>query len=162
MDVSLFYRWISGQSIRGGSLPSDAVLEFRDKYGTFREFISQVRVAAKGELGPGQVRDLGDAFASELDKRVAQARRVLSRAHDTKAVYLTGLFSTLGGLIGGMPGAFVGGIGGRAVTQLAMEYDRRIPGPLAFLVENVRPKSSSPVGSILPQNSEKSVNTARA
>jgi hypothetical protein len=142
-DPSLFYRWISGQSIRGGSLPSDAVLEFRDRHGTFARFIADVRIAAQRELSPGEIRDLADSFALELEKRITDARKVLSRAHDAKAVYLTGLFSTLGGLIGGMPGAFVGGVGGRAITQLALEYDRQIPGPLAFLVENVKPKRSA-------------------
>lgn len=134
-EAECFYHWIRSRKLSTARLRSDQVIAFQAKYGTLAPFLSELQYAVARGLTKGEWKDFHEAFAGELDRRVKHAKKVLSKGHDIKAFYLTGLFSTLGGLIGGVPGAFLGGIGGRIITQLALEYDRNIPGELSFIAE---------------------------
>jgi hypothetical protein len=136
-EAELFIEWLRSHSLAFKKLDADAVLEFREKHKSLAPFLKEISFAARRSVRHSETKNLQSAFAAELDKRIEHARKMLSKEQDKKAFILTGLLSTLGGLLGGTEGAFVGGIGGRLATQLALEYDKRIPGPLTFILEHI-------------------------
>jgi hypothetical protein len=134
-----FKEWIRTTPLRLRELEAEAVLEFRAKYGSLRPFVTEV-LESVTEGCDARTRDMTNAVASEINRRVLSADRVFGKAHERKKMFLSGLFGTLGSLIGGPVGAVVGGVGGTAVAEAALQYDRKIPGPISWLAtEFVRP-----------------------
>ena len=80
--------------------------------------------------------EICNKLACVLDNNIKLARKITGRAYRTKSTILSGLFSTLGGLIGGVPGAAIGGIGGSMATLIADRIDNKNVGEWAtFFIE---------------------------
>lgn len=64
-------------------------------------------------------------ISDSIDKKLELARKISGKSYKTKQIILSGLIGTLGSLIGGSVGAFVGGIGS-SLTALGVEhFDRK-------------------------------------
>ncbi len=71
-----------------------------------------------------------------MDNTLEQARQIVGHSYQAKKVVLSGLFATLGGLMGGPAGAVVGGIGGSAILLAAERIDNANIAPWAsFFVQ---------------------------
>jgi len=134
-EFGLFQQWMRTTPFAPRTLDPSQVLECRATHGSLTDFVSAIQkeVVAGSErlLGSGQAQ----AFGEELEKRIAHYRKVKSKGHERKAIYLAGLFSTIGSLMGGPMGAVVGGIGGTLAANLALEFDRRISGSIGFVAD---------------------------
>ncbi|MEO6971744.1 MAG: hypothetical protein ABI217_12725 [Chthoniobacterales bacterium] len=127
-----FEEWMRTTPFRQRELEAGAVLEFRAKYGSLRPIVTEI-LESVTEGSEAHLRDMIKAGASEINRRVMDAEKVLGRSHERKKIYLCGLFGTFGSLVGGPVGALVGGIGGTAAAEAALQYDRKIPGPISWL-----------------------------
>lgn len=136
-EFALFTQWLKTTQFKTKVLDYAQVLEFRAKHGSLTDYILAIRrKAATRTEGFNHCEEV-EAFGAEIEKRIHQALKVSSKAHERKTLYLSGLLSTLGSLVNGPVGAVIGGIGGTVAADLALEYDRRIPGPISFVADEL-------------------------
>ncbi len=70
-----------------------------------------------------------------LDTRLQAIRTTTAKQNESQKLVLSGLYSTLGSLVGGTTGAFLGGVVGATVTVVADKFDKRIEEPwMSFFV----------------------------
>jgi hypothetical protein len=71
-----------------------------------------------------------------MEHQIDIARRVTGKSYQFKKTLLSGLFATLGGIVGGVSGAAIGGVGGAAAVVAAERLDRDRVAPWAtFFIE---------------------------
>ncbi len=134
-DFNLFNEWLKSSRIQKRSLDPNSLMDFRAKYGTLGPLIRDIREEISFRLNAPTTKELLRQFCAEIEKRISNCHKVMGKEHERKGIYLRGLMSTLGAVVGGVPGAVIGGIGGTAASELALEYDRRIAAPLAFVAD---------------------------
>lgn len=133
----VFQRWLKSTTVPLKQLDPDALFEFRSKEGLLTPYIDAILASVRDSSHPAHHDELLAEFATALERRLAQASRVLSKGHQARAHTLVGLTGTLGALIGGPIGALVGGVAATELSRLALEFDRRVPPPLAFIYSEI-------------------------
>ncbi|MDD5306017.1 MAG: hypothetical protein PHU25_01730 [Deltaproteobacteria bacterium] len=134
-EYSLFHQWLRTTSFTLKVLEPLQVLEFRSRHGSLTGLVSAIQkeaITRRQNLGES---DQAQAFGREIEERIRHFRKVKGKGHERKAIYLTGLLSTLGSLLNGPLGAVIGGIGGTIAADLALEFDRKTSGPIGFVVD---------------------------
>lgn len=136
-EFQTFKVWLKTTHFQRRVLTLDALLEFRERFGTLGKFVAAMRQGTSPSPSKKVRASLVREFSSEMDKRIRHYYKVMGKTHEKRAMYLSGLFSTLGALIGGPLGAVIGGIGGTAASELALEYDRQIAPEICFIANSI-------------------------
>lgn len=136
-EFQTFKEWLKTTSFQRRLLTPDVLFEFREKFGSLGKFIAEMRQEVLSIASKNVRASLIREFSSEMEKRINHYYKVMGKKHEKKAMYLSGLYSTLGALIGGQLGALIGGIGGTALSQLALEYDRQICPEICFIANSL-------------------------
>ena len=72
-----------------------------------------------------------------LNENILLAKKIGGESYKTKVQILSGLITTLGSLVGGVPGAFIGGIGGTATALAVERLDRnRVAGWATYFIDD--------------------------
>lgn len=141
-EANLFREWLKTTRFPKRVLLPDQVLDFRAKWGTLGPFIADIRSQLTNEEHARDINVVRE-FAATMDARIAHYHKVMGKGHDVRAMYLQGLLSTLGSIVGGTAGAVVGGVAGTAASHLALEYDRHVAPQLSFIANNLVDPSGS-------------------
>ncbi len=75
--------------------------------------------------------ELSNKLSLTLDKHILEAKKITGESYQTKSKLLSGLFATLGGIMGGPTGSIIGGVGGTSATLLAEHFDKKRIGKWA-------------------------------
>lgn len=136
-NFKLFKEWLKTTKFQLKTISANEILEFRDKYGMMGRYVSELKTEVIKSGTISDVTRLSRDFSRLMDERITSYKKISGISLEKKAIYLTGLLSTLGSLVGGEIGALMGGIGGVLTSQLALEFDSKVISPINFITNNV-------------------------
>jgi len=130
--LDLFLKWMETPPFELKEFNAQDILEYRDKYGTFQSFLERIKYNIIEGI---DISDCYKEFSNELNKRISKALKMKGRT-DNRSIYIAGLVSSVGSLIGGVKGAMTSGIGAALCGQIAQHYLNRSEPEIKFILDH--------------------------